>query len=50
MGYRSLSDQPLLCLDEGVGLRNGDLEQISDSLRGCQGEPMRVPGQSVVQD
>ena len=46
---RSLSDQPLLGLDERVGLRNGDFEQVGDGLRGCQGEPIRVGRQSIVQ-
>ena len=42
-----LSDQPLLILDERVGLRDGDVKQISDSLRRCQGKPMGMWGQSA---
>jgi len=44
---RSLSDYPLLCLDERVCLRNGDIKQIGDRLGGCQGEPMRTRRQSI---
>ena len=42
--YRSstLSDQPLLGLNECVGLRNGDFKQIGDGLRRCQGKPIRM--------
>ena len=45
----SSSDQPLFDLDQGIGLRNGDVEQISDGLRRRQGEPMRMQRQSSVQ-
>jgi len=44
----TLSDQPLLGLDEGVGLGNRDVEQVGDSLRGCQGKPIKIRGQHAV--
>ena len=40
--FRSLSDQRLLRLDERVCLRNRNLKQVGDSLRGCQREPMQI--------
>ena len=45
----SLSDQPLLRLDERICLRNRNLKQVGDSLRGCQREPMQIRRQFIVQ-